>query len=194
MAMLLSGPPGVAATGGRPAVTDVVAYCPCLIPRDLCTAQVEVIGGGDAVAAEVRFEGPTDGTPLGALPAPDFGEVELTGELVTAPLRDLAHGRSGDKGDTCNVGVIARHPAIYPALRDILTEKRVKEAFNGVAFGDVERFEVPNIWALNFLLHEALGGGGTLSLHIDAQGKTYSHALLSVDVEIDRAYLDLVSA
>jgi hypothetical protein len=193
MAMLLAGPPGVAATGGRPAVTDVVAYWPCLIPRDLCTAEVEVMGAGEPVSVSMGFEGPTDGSGLGELPAPEFVDVALTGEMVTVKLRDLAHGRSGDKGDTCNIGVVARHPSIYPLLCEVLTEQVVRDAFNGISYGEVDRFEVPNIWALNFLLHEALGGGGTLSLHIDAQGKTYSHALLSIDVEVDRAYVDLVS-
>ena len=74
----------------------------------------------------------------------------------------MAHGRSGDKGDTCNIGVIARHPALYGWMRGTLTAEWVKERFTGIAHGDVERFEVPNLDALNFLLHESLGGGGTL--------------------------------
>ncbi len=195
-AIILSGPPGVAATGGRPAVQDVVAYWPCLIPRDRCVGQVEVLGGdtgAEASTSIVHFDGPVgNGRCPSGDRAHDFGSIALTGETVTVPLSTLAHGRSGDKGDTCNVGVIARHPAIYPLLVELLTEKRVAEAFSGTVHGTVERFEVPNIWALNFLLHETLGGGGTLSLHIDAQGKTLSHALLSIDVEVDRAYLDLV--
>jgi hypothetical protein len=116
------------------------------------------------------------------------------GETVVVKLAALAHGRSGDKGDTCNIGIIARHPALYPWLVEHLTAERVAEAFEGIAFGGVERFEVANIGALNFLLHECLGGGGTLSLHIDAQGKTYSHALLNIDVEIDRSLAALVGA
>ncbi|MGB5758781.1 MAG: acyclic terpene utilization AtuA family protein [Acidimicrobiales bacterium] len=202
-AMVLSGPPGVGVIGGRPPVQDVVAYWPCLIPRHLCRSEVVVMGGGDRVEASVGFEGPTGpgrvesaGAPsngsdadsdAGAVPAP-------SGETVTVKLSSLAHGRSGDKGDTCNIGVIARHPALYRWLVENITAARVKEAFTGIAFGDVERFEVPNIAALNFLLHQCLGGGGTLSLHIDAQGKTYSHALLNIDVEIDRALAALVGA
>ncbi len=194
-AVILSGPPGVAATGGRPTVQDVVAYWPCLVPRSRCMAEVAVLGAGPPVEATVGFGGPVGSGRVDTLAvAPTFPTAQPTGELVTVPLSVLAHGRSGDKGDTCNVGVIARHPAIYPLLVELLTEKRVKEAFDGIAYGDVERFEVPNIWALNFLLHEALGGGGTLSLHIDAQGKTYSHALLSIDVEVDRAYVELAGS
>lgn len=99
-------------------------------------------------------------------------------------LLELAHARSGDKGDTVNVGVIARKPEHYPLLRDILTADRVKAHFGDLVKGEVERFELPNIGALNFLLHEALDGGGTVSLMTDAQGKTFSTALLRMWVEV----------
>src|SRR5204863_105593 len=90
-----------------------------------------------------------------------------------------AHARIGDKGDTANIGVIARAPEIYPFLRRVLTAAAVKRRFKGICQGKVERHEVPNLCALNFLLHESLGGGGTVSLRLDAQGKTISHALLA---------------
>jgi hypothetical protein len=96
----------------------------------------------------------------------------------------LAHGRSGDKGDTVNVGVIARRPEFYPFLREHLTVTRVKAHFGELVKGGVERFELPNLNALNFLLHEALGGGGTVSLMTDAQGKTFSTAMLRMEVEL----------
>ena len=99
-------------------------------------------------------------------------------------LRYLAHGRSGDKGDTANVGVIALRPEYYPVLVEQLTPERVKEHFRGICHGAVERFELPNLHALNFLLHESLGGGGTLSLKTDAQGKTLSTAMLRMEVEV----------
>ena len=99
-------------------------------------------------------------------------------------LLDIAHARSGDKGDTANVGVIARRPEYYPVLVKYLTADRVKAHFAGIALGRVERFELPNLGALNFLLHEALGGGGTRSLKNDAQGKTLSSALLRLEIEI----------
>ena len=92
-------------------------------------------------------------------------------------LFDLAHARSGDKGDTANVGVIALKDEFYPLLVREVTAKRVKEHFGDIVKGKVERFELPNLKALNFLLHESLGGGGTLSLMTDAQGKTFSTAL-----------------
>lgn len=97
----------------------------------------------------------------------------------------IAHARSGDKGDTANVGVIARLPEYYPVLVKYLTAERVRAHFAGIVLGRVERFELPNLGALNFLLHNALGGGGTLSLKNDAQGKTLGSAMLRMELEID---------
>jgi hypothetical protein len=99
------------------------------------------------------------------------------------PLSRIAHARSGDKGDTCNVGVIAYDVRHYPLLVREVTAERVKQFFGEYVKGKVERYELPNLGALNFLLHEALGGGGTLSLRIDAQGKTMSAALLRMEIE-----------
>ncbi len=99
-------------------------------------------------------------------------------------LLELAHARSGDKGDTANVGVVALRPEYYPLLLEQLTAERVKEHFRGICLGEVERFELPNLHALNFLLHNALGGGGTVSLKTDAQGKTLSTAMLRLEIEV----------
>ena len=99
-------------------------------------------------------------------------------------LRNLAHARSGDKGDTANVGLIAFSDEIYPVLVREVTAERVKDHFKGIAKGNVERFELPNLSALNFLLHESLGGGGTLSLMTDAQDKTFSSALLRMEIDL----------
>jgi hypothetical protein len=96
----------------------------------------------------------------------------------------LAHARSGDKGDAGNVGVIARRPEYYPIISLALTVERVKEHFTGICHGPVERFELPNLNALNFLLHNTLGGGGTVSLKLDAQGKTLSSAMLRMMIEV----------
>ena|SRR5256885_7344135 len=100
-------------------------------------------------------------------------------------LLKLAHARSGDKGDTANVGLIALRDEIYPLLVREVTAERVKQHFAGICNGAVERFELPNLSALNFLLHESLGGGGTLSLMTDAQGKTFSTALLRMQIDIE---------
>ena len=102
-------------------------------------------------------------------------------------LAKLAHARSGDKGDTANVGLIAFSDDIYPILVREVTAERVKQHFQGICKGAVERYELPNLGALNFLLHESLGGGGTLSLMTDAQGKTFSTALLRMKIEISDA-------
>ncbi|HVF87962.1 MAG TPA: hypothetical protein VM866_10245 [Pyrinomonadaceae bacterium] len=99
-------------------------------------------------------------------------------------LVELAHARSGDKGDTANVGLIALRDEYYPLLVREVTAARVKEHFEGIVKGEVERFELPNLAALNFLLHESLGGGGTLSLMTDAQGKTFSTALLRMKIDV----------
>ena len=99
-------------------------------------------------------------------------------------LLKLAHARSGDKGDTANVGLIALKDEYYPLLVREVTAERVKEHFKGICKGEVERFELPNLKALNFLLHESLGGGGTLSLMTDAQGKTFSYALLRMKIDV----------
>ena len=99
-------------------------------------------------------------------------------------LLDIAHARSGDKGDTANVGVIALRPEWYAVLHQHLTKERVARHFSGVIEGGVERFELPNLRALNFLLHGALDGGGTLSLKTDAQGKVFSTAMLRMTLDV----------
>ena len=100
-------------------------------------------------------------------------------------LGTIAHTRSGDKGDTCNVGVIAFNPAHYPVILREVTPERVKAYLGDLVKGEIERFELPNLAAINLMLHESLGGGGTVSLRTDAQGKTYGAALLGMEIEVD---------
>ena len=100
-------------------------------------------------------------------------------------VRKIAHARSGDKGDVANVGVIAYKPEYYPILVREVTAERVKAHFGEFVKGKVERFELPNLGALNFMMHEALDGGGTISLRADAQGKTMGAALLSMEIEVE---------
>jgi hypothetical protein len=118
--------------------------------------------------------------------------VSTAGSKTTVRVRllDVAHARSGDKGDTANVGVIALRPEWYSLLERELTRDRVAAHFRGVITGGVDRYELPNLGALNFLLHGALDGGGTLSLKTDAQGKVFSTALLRMvlDVDADEAH------
>jgi hypothetical protein len=96
----------------------------------------------------------------------------------------IAHARSGDKGDSVNIGLIARKPQYYPLLAEAVTAERVREHFRGICLGQVERFELPNLGALNFVLRQSLDGGGTVSLRADAQGKTYGSALLRMEIEV----------
>jgi hypothetical protein len=106
---------------------------------------------------------------------------------VKVRLLDIAHARSGDKGDTANVGVIALEPRWYDVLEQFVTRARVEDHFRGMIEGDVQRYELPNLNALNFLLHGALDGGGTLSLKTDAQGKVFSTALLRMVIDVPDA-------
>ena len=183
-AVILSGPPGVAVTGGRPQAQEVVAYWPALVPRDLVRPTLITAAG------ERMLEWPTPLLDMGK-PAPlaphDWPLAVGSSRRVTVPLSAIAHARSGDKGDMANIGVVARAPEVYPFLVDTLTAARVKAYFAGICLGPVERHEVPNLAALNFLLAESLGGGGTVSLRLDAQGKTLSHALLMMQVEVPEA-------
>ena len=99
-------------------------------------------------------------------------------------LRRVAHARSGDKGDASNVGLIAASPALHGVLRREVTKEQVKAHFAAICHGRVERFEMPNLKAFNFILHDSLGGGGTESLNEDAQGKTHAQGLLEMEIEV----------
>ncbi len=99
-------------------------------------------------------------------------------------LKEICHGRSGDKGDAANIGLIAYKKEDYPVIKEKVTAEIVKKYFTGICEGKVERYEMPNINALNFVLHNTLGGGGTVSLKNDAQGKTLASALLMMEIEI----------
>lgn len=101
-------------------------------------------------------------------------------------LKDICHGRSGDKGDAANIGLIAFKNEDYKIIKKYVTAKKVKEYFKDICLGKVERFEMPNINALNFVLYETLGGGGTVSLKLDAQGKTLASALLKMEISVKK--------
>jgi hypothetical protein len=190
--MILSGPAGVAVTGGAPAISEVVSYWPALLPQEHAlpvvtvleergTGRLERISQGEPLAWPVT-EG--DAASGAAIADPWTFHAASGGRRVRAPLMRIAHARSGDKGDTANIGLIGRSPECYAWLREHITAERVKDWFAGICRGPVTRFAVPHLWALNFLLEGALGGGGTRSLLIDAQGKTLSQALLRCVVEI----------
>ncbi len=102
----------------------------------------------------------------------------------------IAHARSGDKGDTANIGLIAYDERHYPILVREVTAERVKQHFGELVRGEVVRYELPNLGALNFVLRGALGGGGTVSLRVDAQGKTLGAALLRMEIEVHDGELE----
>ena len=181
--------PGITylADQGRPRPSGVVGYWPALLSRE--PVQVEVHVGGEQVAIAPRSVG---GEQPPFTPAQPDTAFTPSGNTVTVPLERLCLARSGDKGDTCNIGLLARSPAIYGWIKDAITPAFVKARFQEVCHGEVERFEVPNLLAMNFLLHQSLGGGGTLSLLLDAQGKTYAQYLLAAEVEVDEALLNSV--
>ena len=201
--LILSGPAGLAVTGGAPAISEVVGYWPALVPRDRVSAVIRVIrvsaGGVEAVVAEeeVRFEGPT--VPADAAraaradrsPTPDFPKPA---SMIDVPLGALAHARSGDKGDAANIGIIGRSAGCYGWLSEHLTTALVGEWVRDVAEGPVVRYEVPGLWALNFILEQALGGGGTRSLLLDPQGKTLAQGLLRQRVRVPAALLSTIPA
>lgn len=104
--------------------------------------------------------------------------------MAKIKLQQICHGRSGDKGDAANVGLIAFKAEDYAIIREKVTAEAVKKHFEGICLGNVDRFEMPNINALNFVLHNTLGGGGTVSLKNDAQGKTLASALLMMEIDV----------
>jgi hypothetical protein len=184
---VLSTVPGVTYLGdqGRPRPSGVVGYWPALISRDKMSVKV-VVGDREEAIPNTDLSGAEH--PAFSPPAPPKA-AKSEGETRRVLLSELCLARSGDKGDTCNIGVIARSPEIYAWCRETLTPAFVKARFPGFCEGEVERHEVPNLLALNFLLHESLGGGGTLSLRLDAQGKTYAQYLLAIEVDVDVALL-----
>ncbi|MFQ5607748.1 MAG: acyclic terpene utilization AtuA family protein, partial [Candidatus Zixiibacteriota bacterium] len=182
--LILSGPSGVAVTGGRPRPEEVVAYWPALVRRDLCGARVLTLDT-QGIRAEQFIKFPlrmsTANVDVTARRRPKGRKPR--GVSTGALLIELAYARSGDKGDMCNIGVIARSGEIYDWLIAYLTPRKVSSFFKGIALGEVTRYRVDNLLALNFLLDGALGGGGTRSLMIDAQGKTLSQALLQMPIK-----------
>jgi hypothetical protein len=185
-ALILSGPSGLAVTGGgRPRPSQVVAYWPALMDRTKAVAKVLTLDtSGNEIESTITFK-PNTYKPLKLkLTSPVQKKTKNpSGKLKSAKLRELYYARSGDKGDTCNIGVLARSPEIYSWLVKNLTNAKVKTFFKGIANGKVVRYELDNLHGLNFLLEQSLGGGGTLSLMVDPQGKTLAQALLEMPVK-----------
>ncbi len=178
--------PGITyiADQGRPRASEVVAFWPALVSREAVRERV-IVGDEEFEVARPIGKREEAKTVVSAFRR-TVGPAEAGHYVRTkrVPLLRLCLARSGDKGDTANIGVIARSDAIYAWVLEHLTPAFVKRHFDDICQGEVERFELPNLLAVNFLLHQSLGGGGTLSLLLDAQGKTYAQYLLAAEVEV----------
>ncbi len=189
-ALILCGPSGMAVTGGgRPKPSTVVAYWPALMKRDNCKAKVLTIDTKEVEEfLEINFPIVKHDAVEVSLPAKKKYK-KATGAKKIVKLRQICYARSGDKGDTANIGLLARTPEIYNWIVENITSKVVKSFFKGITYGKVVRYELDNLNALNFLLEETLGGGGTKSLMVDPQGKTLSQALLEMQVQVPSSLL-----
>ncbi len=191
--LILSGPAGMAVTtGGRPKPQMVVAYWPALMHRSRVNAKVLVVDtNGEEDFHEISFPIRVRSVRQDELFKPKEREKykKPSGKAKMVKLQELCYARSGDKGDTCNIGVLARSPEIYNWLVEYLTADKVKKFFEGITFGKVLRYELDILHGLNFLLEETLGGGGTKSLMIDPQGKTLAQALLQMTVQVPSSLL-----
>jgi Acyclic terpene utilisation family protein AtuA len=166
--------------GGRPTASPVIRLFSFLVPKREVAVQVQV--GDSSAAVDLPVAGGFDGAAIGA--ARRYAVTPAIEGFSSVPLMRLAHGRSGDKGDKANIGIIARRPEYLPLLNQWLTPERVAEHFKHNAPSRVERFDLPGSNAMNFLLHDVLGGGGMASLRTDNLAKCYAQVLLSMDVPV----------
>lgn len=188
--LILSGPPGVAVIGGVPKAQKVMSYWPALIPKTAVHPTIALYEKGELVEEKMVSETPSGQFKAQDLPIQTAKTPSQSLAAVIAaqsspglrPLMEIALARSGDKGDTANIGVLARDASAYAFLEKFLTAQRVKDWFQELCLGQVTRYALPGLQGFNFLLEEALGGGGTRTLRIDAQGKTFAQALLAQKV------------
>jgi hypothetical protein len=196
--LILSGPPGVAVTGGRPRIQNVMSYWPALISKELITSRVALLNSNGDVEQSETINSVTgyEITPT----KKEKEEVENTNtslsvdDLVKVKLRDICLARSGDKGDVSNIGVLARSEKIYQFIKEKITIEYIKDLFKDFCKGKVIRYEMDNLLAINFLLEESLDGGGTKSLMIDAQGKTFASSLLNQEMLVPKELLQSINS
>ena len=198
----LSTVPGISyvADQGRPRTSEVVAFWPALISRAAVSPRVITDAGEATVEEKVQSgkgkgeSGKGEGESGKGIRERETGKAPDVAHTIRVPLSRLCLARSGDKGDTANIGVIARSEAIYGWIVENLTTAFVKRHFGEICEGEVERFVLPNLLALNFLLHHSLGGGGAASLLLDAQGKTYAQFLLAAEVDAPESLINAAPA
>lgn len=194
----LQGPPGIGIFGGRPEVQEAYGFWPGTVARNHVGALVEVRAGERKQQIEVPSVIPVTGVHLPdgddkQLPIGPLGESRVS-RTSRVRLSTIAYARSGDKGDHSNIGVGARSAPAFEFLREALSAKRVRTYYQELVVGDVERYELPNLLAFNFVLHNSLGGGGTLSLRVDHQGKTLGQGLLAMEIDVPDDVLASVGA
>ena len=181
-----SGVPGFYGLGGgRARPGGLMRVHSTLIDKSLVPVSVQV---GDQLIAEHPFETEAESAPVGKVRL-DVDEPDSGAKLVPVSLEQLAFGRSGDKGNNANIGILARDRAYLPYLHQQLTAQAVEDYFAHLVNGEVERFEMPGMGAYNFFLTEALGGGGAASLRTDAQGKSLAQQLLSMQIMVPAGLL-----
>lgn len=196
-ALILSGPPGVCVLGGAPKPAEVVSYWPALMPKAAVKPKIALFNNG------IRDEKVVDSDVIGNFLAPEIQTqraIQPSCDIATAmktagadkvtPISKIALGRSGDKGDMANIGILARSPKAFAWLETWLTAQKVKDLFQEICQGSVVRYKLENMNGFNFLLDASLGGGGTLTLRTDAQGKTFAQALLRQLAPIPQDVLD----
>ncbi|MEI8025970.1 MAG: acyclic terpene utilization AtuA family protein [Pseudomonadota bacterium] len=196
--LILSGPPGVAVIGGVPKPQEVVSYWPALMNKDLVHPKISLWQNQKVVESKTvtsspvgNFTPPADDVQTASSPNASVAAVIAENTKSTyAPLYAIALARSGDKGDMANIGVLARSPLAYKFICETLSAQTVKNWFQELCKGKVTRYRLDKLQGLNFLLDEALGGGGTMTLRTDAQGKTFSQALLRQRVAIPNNVLE----
>jgi len=179
---LMSSPAVTGFTGGRPKVQPVVRLFSCLVPKSQLGVSIDV-GGQQLAVAQLAGE-PLDAGSLPAVGGPLPAAGAFARGTRTVPLVQLAWGRSGDKGDSANIGIIARKPEFLPYIRAAITEEAVARWFGHLASGEVRRYDLPGMHALNFTLQQALGGGGIASVRMDPQGKAFAQMLLDHPVPV----------
>jgi hypothetical protein len=176
----LAGPAGICGAGGRPQVSPAFGYWPALIPRSKVTARMWMDGRcEDHPGASGPSAALTSGTEAGGVAA-----APRPARAIRVPLGRVAYGRSGDKGNNANIGIAALRPELYPELLRELTAQRVAAFYSSNVRGSVARYQLDNLRAMNFVLREALGGGGTTSLLVDAQGKTLAQGLMNMQIDV----------
>lgn len=185
-AVILGGPPGVCVLGGVPRIQEIVSYWPALMPKTAVAPRIALYDDGrfahekTVTSTETGNFLPEDDsklTQVATAASRPVREAVLEAD-VGRPLYDIALARSGDKGDTANIGVMARSREAFDFLDKYLTAQRVKDLFQELCLGRVVRYKVENMLGFNFLLESALGGGGTMSMRVDAQGKGFAQAML----------------